>query len=78
MMLDLDRFKSVNDSTNHLVGSYVIGEVGKLIANQCENYEGAIAARYGGDEFIITMPADKPQDLGSGRKYLFCSPRSYI
>lgn len=54
IMLDLDKFKNINDTSNHLVGSFVIGEVGKLI--RCSNIfksEVTCAARYGGDEFII-------------------------
>ena len=31
VMLDLDHFKSVNDNANHLVGSFVIGEIGRLM-----------------------------------------------
>ncbi len=55
IMIDLDHFKKVNDSANHLVGSYVIGEVGKLI--RCSGILGAddCAARYGGDEYVIMI-----------------------
>ena len=63
MMLDLDRFKSVNDSTNHLVGSFVISEVGRIITESCAELPEVIPARYGGDEFIIAMTADQPQKM---------------
>ena len=55
LMFDLDHFKSVNDSTNHLVGSYVIAEIGKIIqySNILERFD--LAARYGGDEFILVL-----------------------
>jgi len=53
IMMDLDRFKSVNDSSNHLVGSFVIGEVGKLIKGSGVLKSADCAARYGGDEYII-------------------------
>lgn len=57
IMLDLDYFKSVNDQANHLVGSHVISEVGKII-----RYSGlfgmeSCAARYGGDEYILCLQA---------------------
>ena len=52
-MMDLDHFKSVNDGSNHLVGSYVLSEVGRLIRLSKVFGEEAILARYGGDEFIV-------------------------
>ncbi len=63
IMLDLDHFKQVNDTTNHLVGSHVIGEAGKLIKHALQKYPGSIAARYGGDEYIACIPTDSPQEM---------------
>lgn len=53
IMLDLDHFKSVNDSTNHLVGSFVISQVGRLIKGVGILSSCDVAARYGGDEYVI-------------------------
>lgn len=53
IMLDLDHFKNINDSANHLMGSHVLSEVGKLIRTENIFSSEDIAARYGGDEFII-------------------------
>lgn len=58
IMLDLDHFKSINDTANHLVGSFVIGEVGRLIAHSGVLGKDAIAARYGGDEYIVCAPCE--------------------
>ncbi|MCX6128802.1 MAG: GGDEF domain-containing protein, partial [Proteobacteria bacterium] len=58
IMLDLDHFKSINDNANHLVGSFVIGEIGRLIAHSGVLGKHAAAARYGGDEYIVCVPAD--------------------
>lgn len=53
LMMDLDRFKSVNDTHGHLMGSHVLAGVGRLIR---ESIRGAdVAARYGGEEFVAYL-----------------------
>jgi diguanylate cyclase (GGDEF)-like protein len=54
VMLDLDFFKNVNDSSNHLVGSYVLAEVGKIIKQNLRKHD--LAARFGGDEYVVMLP----------------------
>jgi diguanylate cyclase (GGDEF)-like protein len=53
VMMDMDNFKHVNDNHDHLFGSYVLSEVGKLIRDNIRQVD--FAARYGGDEFLITL-----------------------
>lgn len=53
VMMDMDKFKSVNDEHDHLFGSFVLKEVGAII-KQCLR-EVDFAARYGGDEFLIVL-----------------------
>ena len=53
VMMDMDDFKQVNDSHDHLFGSFVLTEVGKLIRNTVRSMD--FAARYGGDEFLIVL-----------------------
>ncbi|HEX4952969.1 MAG TPA: sensor domain-containing diguanylate cyclase [Thermoanaerobaculia bacterium] len=55
LFLDLDFFKRVNDTWGHLAGSQVLREVGDLLRRRILGYE-SIAARYGGDEFVLVMP----------------------
>ena len=54
IFLDLDHFKWVNDSFDHLVGSYTL----RLVANRLKRYikDVGIGIRYGGDEYMIILP----------------------
>jgi len=63
LMFDLDHFKSVNDSTNHLIGSFVISEIGSIMKNSGIMGEHDLAARYGGDEFICFLHTDSEDEL---------------
>ncbi len=53
-MLDLDHFKDVNDSNDHLVGSTVLKEIGRVLKEHTRKSD--IQIRYGGDEFVVLMP----------------------
>ncbi|MCB1054603.1 MAG: sensor domain-containing diguanylate cyclase [Acidobacteria bacterium] len=55
LFLDLDYFKRVNDTHGHLAGSQVLREFGAILQSTVDNPE-AIAARYGGDEFVLVFP----------------------
>lgn len=65
IFLDLDYFKRVNDTYGHLAGSQVLREVGHLLHSAVKG-RGSIPARYGGDEFVLTVPGidlDEALDL---------------
>ena len=54
ILLDVDNFKSFNDTFGHLEGDDVLIQVGKCLRESVRPYD--IVARYGGEEFIILLP----------------------
>ena len=54
LFLDLDHFKSVNDTHGHLIGSRLLAEIGYAIKAHLRLIDYAF--RYGGDEFVVLLP----------------------
>ncbi len=54
MLMDLDRFKNINDTYGHQAGDEALVSVAKTISAQIRGSD--IACRYGGEEFMIIMP----------------------
>ncbi len=59
-MLDIDRFKGINDTYGHMVGDQVIKEIACALNNLLRDYD--IAGRFGGEEFSLLLPQTKAVD----------------
>lgn len=64
VMFDIDYFKSVNDTYGHAAGDKVLETIGERLLNGCR--EEDIAARFGGEEFIVCLP-----HIGAGQALAF-------
>ncbi len=54
-LFDIDKFKNVNDTYGHLAGDEVIKMVARVAQKYAEKYNG-FACRFGGEEFLLTLP----------------------
>lgn len=66
--LDLDAFKSVNDTIGHMGGDELLNEVAKRLSEQLR--QGAFAARFSGDEFILVQPGISREQAAKEAEYL--------
>ena len=83
VLLDIDRFKSINDNFGHVAGDKVLREIGSIVKKSLRSYD--YIGRYGGEEFVIILPstarnqveiiveriraniANTPIDIGDGK-----------
>ncbi len=62
-MIDIDHFKSINDTYGHPAGDAVLQDAAKLIQRECRQED--VACRYGGEEFALILPDTTPEDAGN-------------
>ncbi|HUI70892.1 MAG TPA: GGDEF domain-containing protein, partial [Spirochaetia bacterium] len=68
LMIDIDRFKEINDNYGHQCGDMVIKEIGGQLSRGLRKYD--YAGRYGGEEFFIMLPnTTEEQAVGISERF---------
>lgn len=67
LYVDLDNFKLVNDSASHAAGDEILRHVARHVLSE---FEGALVAHGGGDEFLLLAPMDADNAMICGRRLL--------
>jgi len=68
LMLDIDRFKSINDQFGHDIGDHVIMQIAEI----CRRYrrKSDLIARFGGEEFLLLLPETEASDAQAAAERL--------
>lgn len=86
LMTDVDHFKKVNDVYGHPIGDIVLREVSDIINESTRSGSSDLSGRYGGEEFIVLLPATGQADAmivaerirSSVERKVFASPSPAI
>ncbi|MFC4065763.1 putative bifunctional diguanylate cyclase/phosphodiesterase [Actinoplanes subglobosus] len=70
LLIDLDRFKEINDTLGHHTGDELLVEVAQRLDDGCRGDD--VVVRLGGDEFALIMPTtpDQPEAVEAGHRIL--------
>jgi diguanylate cyclase (GGDEF)-like protein len=73
LMIDVDRFKGINDTYGHGVGDEVLRAIGQAVARTCRPYDSP--CRFGGDEFAVVFGQVEGEDAHSATNRLLVGLR---
>jgi len=68
MMVDIDHFKEINDRLGHRSGDVILQHLGQVLLSNTRGCD--LAARYGGDEFIVVLPETTAEQAWNGAERL--------
>jgi len=73
MLIDLDRFKEINDTLGHVAGDEVLKQIGPRLKSELSEIK-SLVARLGGDEFAVFLPSVRSvqQVVIAGHRLLDC------
>jgi diguanylate cyclase (GGDEF)-like protein len=74
LILDLDRFKQVNDRWGHAAGDALLRGLGALLQDGSRRED--VACRYGGEEFVLVLPGTSLEDAGHRAEQLRAAVKS--
>ncbi|MDI6099450.1 GGDEF domain-containing protein [Actinoplanes sp. NEAU-A12] len=75
MMIDVDRFKAVNDNFGHDVGDVVLARLGHILSAHVRPTD--LAARLGGDEFVVILADVQPEVPGARAQHILDAVRTH-
>jgi diguanylate cyclase (GGDEF)-like protein len=62
VVIDVDRFKQINDTLGHAAGDRLLTEVSRILKQQCRSLDAV--GRMGGDEFLVILPMTTAEEAG--------------
>jgi len=77
LMADIDNLKKVNDAHGHLLGEYIVGEIGRIIGELHEE-EGWQATRFGGDEYQTILPGHSKKEAFEVAEEIRCHVEDHV
>jgi diguanylate cyclase (GGDEF)-like protein len=67
LIVDVDKFKAINDTHSHSAGDYVLRELGVILKANCPAAD-PVPIRYAGDEFTVFLQADLPTAVATAER----------